>query len=350
MKYKQMNMRPIVQQKSTEAAEADSISASIASTSINVRNWTPYFAGADNARKICVEMSPDLTLLAVDHHTISGSDNISKPDTFKNCSVNAPDNTATPSADKNTSDIKSTNDDLNTNQNQHNDTSNAVKEFLSSDCDNASTLGTQRDAFKLRLERDDSVRLKAHKKTGIATNVVVNQCTISNVNSECAPLLRISSNKSITLVKQNSTSLIFTTKDVNPVVHRKRVTLVRSSSTVSPSVIKPTTNKKSPQTSRQSNDEIVGDSDDSDDITPIISHTDEIISSPQKRHSYHWHSERGSGLTPNEKPTKRKRIRSWYAIIGSSLSKDSAFDSDSEVIIPYYIILAKNCFVRASHS
>lgn len=328
-----MNMRPIAQQKSSETAQADSINASIASTSINVRNWAPYLSGAENTHKKCVEMSPDITLLSSEQHTSSGNDNGNKSTTFDQYSAIAPDNATIPSADKDPSDIKSTNDALISKPNQHDDTtSNAAKQFPLNDCDKASAAGTQLDSLKLCFERDDSVRLKGHKKTGVATNDVVNQCTISNVNSECAPLLRIGSNKSITLVKQNSTSLIFTKKDVNPVVHRKRVTLVRSGSAASPSPVLPNTNNKSQQISRISSDAIAGGGDNDDDITPIISHTDEIISSPQKRHSYHWHSERGSGLTPNEKPTKRKRIRSWYAIIGSSLGKDSAFDSDSEVI------------------
>lgn len=115
-----------------------------------------------------------------------------------------------------------------------------------------------------------------------------------NTNLECAPLIELSPSKSITLVKQNSTSLIFTKKDVNPVVHRKRITLVRSSGTNS------------------SNDKLTTSLTED---TPIISHTNESISSPRKRHSFHWHSDRQNNCANSTDKLKRKQIKSWYAVI-----------------------------------
>lgn len=115
-----------------------------------------------------------------------------------------------------------------------------------------------------------------------------------NTNLECAPLIELSPSKSITLVKQNSTSLIFTKKDINPVVHRKRITLVRNG------VID------------TSNDNLTTDSPD---VEPIISHTNETITSPKKRHSFHWQSDR-NGFANSTDKVKRKQIKSWYAVIG----------------------------------
>lgn len=114
-----------------------------------------------------------------------------------------------------------------------------------------------------------------------------------NTNLECAPLIELSPNKSITLVKQNSTSLIFTKKDINPVVHRKRITLVRSGAI------------------NTSNDKLTTDSSD---VEPIISHTNETISSPKKRHSFHWQSDR-NGFPNSTDKSKRKQIKSWYAVL-----------------------------------
>lgn len=114
-----------------------------------------------------------------------------------------------------------------------------------------------------------------------------------NTNLECAPLIELSSSKSITLVKQNSTSLIFTKKDVNPVVHRKRITLVRSGAIDT------------------SNDKLTTDSSN---VESIISHTNETISSPKKRHSFHWQSDR-NGFPNSTDKSKRKQIKSWYSVI-----------------------------------
>lgn len=142
---------------------------------------------------------------------------------------------------------------------------------------------------------------------------------------ECAPLIQLSPNKSITLVKQNSTSLIFTKKDVNPVVHRRRITLVRSTGSHSNSEItKTTTAATATETATPTSSMIDG--------IPI---TDETILSPKKRHSFHWHSDRNIGISPTDK-VKRKQIKSWYAVIGSSSVRESAFDRDSEVRFHYY--------------
>lgn len=321
-----MNMRPIVQQKSTENTEAGIIlgNASIASTSINARNWTTYIPNTENTRKKCVELSPDLALLNSENHTLSSNINISKLSTINYCCDTLDNNaayTASTSSSCNESSILKLIGET---------ASHTIQELPSNDCDTACELATQSDTLAGTVDRDDSVRLtrstttitrKPHG-TYVATNAVTNRCNKSSVSSECAPLIQISPNKSITLVKQNSTSLIFTKKDVNPVVHRKRVTLVHSNSTPSPSTV--CTNNETPA------DPTVND-DGGNDIQPIISHTDELISSPQKRHSYHWHSERGNGLMSNDRSSKRKKIKSWYAVIGSTLVKDTTSNSDLEV-------------------
>lgn len=139
------------------------------------------------------------------------------------------------------------------------------------------------------------------------------ECDKSNTNLERAPLIQLSPNKSITLVKQNSTSLIFTKKDVNPVVHRKRITLVHSIGTHSASEI--TTKAASP----------------TEEQLPIGSNTDEFILSPKKRHSFHWHTDHNNSGNNSSDKTKRKQIKSWYAVIGSPSVKESTFDSDTEV-------------------
>lgn len=140
-------------------------------------------------------------------------------------------------------------------------------------------------------------------------------CDKSNSNLEHAPLIQLSPNKSITLVKQNSTSLIFTKKDVNPVVHRKRITLVRSAGTHSNSEVSTTA-------------ATVNSATGSDDDVPIISYTNESIQSSKKRHSYHWQLDT-HGQSAADK-IKRKQIKSWYAVIGTSSVRESSFDSDAQ--------------------
>lgn len=173
------------------------------------------------------------------------------------------------------------------------------------------------------------------------TNDIDTECDKSSSNLECAPLIQLSPNKSITLVKQNSTSLIFTKKDVNPVVHRKRITLVCSSGTHPNSEITTTTTTAAEATTASPTEGI-----------PIISHTNESISSPKKRHSFNWHSDRNSGFSPLEK-SKRKQIKSWYAVIGSPSVRESAFDSDTEVrfhtltqyVYTFVCMTNSDCFV-----
>lgn len=152
-------------------------------------------------------------------------------------------------------------------------------------------------------------------------------CDKSNSNLERAPLIQLSPNKSITLVKQNSTSLIFTKKDVNPVVHRKRITLVRSTGTHSNSEITTTATTAAAASAANSPTEGV----------PIISHTDESIQSPKKRHSFHWHSDQHGTSSILTDKAKRKQIKSWYAVIGSPSVRESSFDSDIEVTKFHFI-------------
>lgn len=322
-----MNMRPIVQQKSTEATEADIIltNGSIASTSIHARNWTTYIPNTEDTHKKCVDLSPDLVRLNEENDTID-RDIISNKLSPINCCCentlegNAAYNASTSNCSEST--ILKPNSET---------TSSTAQDFPSNDCDTASTLATQSDKLTGTIDCNDSVHLITTKtksspthETYVAATAVANRCIKPSACNECSPLIQISPNKSITLVKQNSTSLIFTKKDVNPVVHRKRVTLVHSNSTPSPS----NTAKKRSTADQTANS---GNVSSESDIIPIISHTDEIISSPQKRHSYHWHSERGSGLIPSDKSSKRKKIKSWYAVIGSTLMNDITSNSDSEV-------------------
>lgn len=152
-------------------------------------------------------------------------------------------------------------------------------------------------------------------------------CEKLNTNLERAPLLQLSPNKSITLLnKQNSTSLIFTKKDTNPVVHRKRIALVRSSGngdggartstelTTAATTLTHQPREFTPSTTVQYSDEI-----------------NSVSSSPKKRHSFHWHSERSaSSFIPTEK-LKRKQIKSWYAAIATPSVKEATFEHGTEV-------------------
>lgn len=161
--------------------------------------------------------------------------------------------------------------------------------------------------------------LKLHfdkSATSNATDIDVD-CDKSNSNLEHAPLIQLSPSKSITLVKQNSTSLIFTKKDVNPVVHRKRVTVVRSAGTHSTSEVSTTTAPN------------VNLATGSDDEVPIISHTNESIQASKKRHSFHWQLDT-HGQSAADK-IKRKQIKSWYAVVGSPSVRESSYDSDTQV-------------------
>lgn len=289
-----MNMRPIVQQKSTGSAEAD---VNIASTSINSRNWTTYIPEADNARNKCVDLSPDLVSLTADKHTISSNKNSNTSDKSINYYC---ENTL----------------NNNAGHNVRQEVLNAAEIICPNDCDTAIALATPSDTF---ADKEDT--------TIATTDATINLYDKPNVvNNENAPLLKIRPSNSITLVKRNSTSLIFTKKDVNPVVHRKRVTLVRSDGLSSTNAL-----ANDEKHAGYAKNDGRGDGNVDDDITSIISHTDETISSPQKRHSYHWHSELSRGQTINDKSSKRKKIKSWYAVIGSSLVRDTGFDSDSEV-------------------
>lgn len=176
-------------------------------------------------------------------------------------------------------------------------------------------LASNDSPLKLQLSFDKSFE-NCTKSNTIDTDA---ECDKSNnSNLEHAPLIQLSPNKSITLVKQNSTSLIFTKKDVNPVVHRKRITIVHSAGTHSNSEVSTTTATAT-----------VNSATGSDDEVPIISHTNESIQSSKKRHSFHWQLDT-HGQSAADK-IKRKQIKSWYAVIGSSSVRESSFDSETQV-------------------
>lgn len=174
-------------------------------------------------------------------------------------------------------------------------------------------------------------------------------CEKLNTNLERAPLLQLSPNKSITLLnKQNSTSLIFTKKDVNPVVHRKRIALVRSSDSSGDGGARTTTEITTALTATQHQQQqpkeitstLLVDSHFESGSSNVQHYTDDVSSSPKKRHSFHWHSERsGSGFISTDK-LKRKQIKSWYAAIASPSVKEATFENGIEVI---------NCIIPHTH-
>lgn len=311
-------MRPIVQQTSTTSTSSPSEvvleNSNAASTSItNARNWTTYIPETENKRKKCIELSATLPVSTGINHTINSKNNTSssKYNRFnQNSALKLNNNNNIAHNNVNKDSCSERNSDL-------------LKNNLLKHCDNTSNeLNHLNNTTIFQTDFHQNIPDIEHsaKQNNLIKIDIDDICDKSNVNLECAPLIQISPNKSITLVKQNSTSLIFTKKDVNPVVHRKRVTLVRSSEqTNSTNDLITVSKAKQPSIN-------IGKEDD----IPIISHTDETISSPKKRHSFHWHSERGSGLISNDK-SKRQQIKSWYAVIGSPLGKESAFNSDSEV-------------------
>lgn len=260
------------------------------------RNWTTYATYVPESesalRKKCIELSPSFPL----------SSSTSKVSAVSRCN-------------QSNNQIKDTErNGMKNNLRKSNDSVNKVADHFGDDNDAIVTLSS--------TTKPKDTPLKSSTDRDFENSVTANSihidadCDKSNTNLERAPLIQLSPNKSITLVKQNSTSLIFTKKDVNPVVHRKRITLVRSSGTHSASEI--TAKAASPT-----------------EELPIGSNTDDFILSPKKRHSFHWHTDPNSGNSADK--SKRKQIKSWYAVIGSPSVKESTFDSDTEVFVKSYI-------------
>lgn len=120
------------------------------------------------------------------------------------------------------------------------------------------------------------------------------KCQNSNSEME-ALLIGNDSTKSIAVRKANNTSLIFTKKDLNPVVHRKKNVYMRKGSIGT----RPTT--------------LATPTTDSDGDT-----------SSGKRHSFHW-QDNGSD------DRKRKQVKSLYAIISSADTNEVDVGDNIEV-------------------
>lgn len=107
----------------------------------------------------------------------------------------------------------------------------------------------------------------------------------SNTEETTALLTGNDPSKLITVRKAGNASLIFTKKDSNPVVHRKKIGSHRTANTGSRTTLTP---------------------------TPSVDPVDDSLSS--KRHSFHWQD--NSGVSSVDR--KRKQVKSWYAVISSS--------------------------------
>lgn len=117
------------------------------------------------------------------------------------------------------------------------------------------------------------------------------KCQISSNSEErTALLIGNDPSKSITVRKAGNASLIFTKKDSNPVVHRKKNVYLRASSSGSRSTL----------------------------TAPSADTAGDTSSS--KRHSFHWQDH--NDVSSDER--KRKQVKSWYAIISSADSNESA--------------------------
>lgn len=126
-------------------------------------------------------------------------------------------------------------------------------------------------------------------------NQYKNSC---NLEETAALLIENDPSKSITVRKAGNASLIFTKKESNPVVHRKKAVFLRTASSGSRST-----------SATPSDDSVIGDA------------------SPGKRHSFHW-QESGGGVSSEDR--KRKQVKSWYAII-SSADSNEIDDENTEV-------------------
>lgn len=338
------------------------------------RNWTTYVPESENAlRKKCIELSPPVFPLPPSSTNNTSSKTspaaaaaaaatafVAHRHSSQNQSNNNNNNNNNHSSHNNNIDVKNINKNINNNNNQQikdcerngmknnfcksADSVNKTVAHFSDNVDNddddenedgdddhfqfssaktaiaAAAAATVASASKndtpLKLDFDKSFESCATTNS-IDTDTDCDKSElISKSSLERAPLIQLSPNKSITLVKQNSTSLIFTKKDVNPVaVHRKRVTVVRSVGTHS------------------NNETITTTADPStepDDNVPIISQTNESIQSSKKRHSFHWQAD-AHGQSVADK-IKRKQIKSWYAVVGSPSVRESSFDGDTQVL------------------
>lgn len=123
------------------------------------------------------------------------------------------------------------------------------------------------------------------------------KCQIGGDSEETTALLIGNDpSKSITVRKAGNASLIFTKKDSNPVVHRKKNVYLRTVSSVGRSTL----------------------------TTPGADSTEDTSSG--KRHSFHWQDNIGD---PSDE-RKRKQVKSWYAII-SPVDANEIADEDNEV-------------------
>ncbi|XP_055311502.1 uncharacterized protein DDB_G0292642 [Sitodiplosis mosellana] len=276
------------------------------------RNWTTYVPESESTlRKKCIELSPTLPLSS--STSTSKSVNV-VPASRCNQNNNNQIKDCEQRNGMKTQFLRQGSDCVNKTASQFGDDNNDAISALSSSATKQQQNDTTTSTTTATLKSPDF-----KNSTTANINDIDAECDKSSTNLECAPLIQLSPNKSITLVKQNSTSLIFTKKDVNPVVHRKRITLVCNSGTHSNGGITTTTTTTAAETATATPTEGI----------PIISHTDESISSPKKRHSFNWHSDRNNGFSPSDK-SKRKQIKSWYAVIGSPSVRESTFDSDTE--------------------
>lgn len=283
------------------------------------RNWTTYVPETESAlRKKCIELSPTFPLSASTNATSKSVTGVAtrcnaNNNQFKDCE---PRNGIKNHLRKSTDSVNKTSTTATLAQfgGGGDDNNDAIYGLSSKTAATATATATATIPNEIPLKSGLDKNFENSTKPN-STDIDAEYDKL-NTNLERAPLIQLSPNKSITLVKQNSTSLIFTKKDVNPVVHRKRITLVRSTGTHSNSEITTTATAAAAFTSTDGN--------------PIISHTDESVLSPKKRHSFHWHSDRNNGIGSADK-TKRKQIKSWYAVIGSPSVRESSFDSDTEV-------------------
>lgn len=169
--------------------------------------------------------------------------------------------------------------------------------------ENVKNSGSHRTSSSMLQNKNNTINDIQSKRAEIVTpmsnSLNSNNCetrsTCQNSNSSeetTALLIENDPSKSITVQKAGNASLIFTKKESNPVVHRKRNVYLRtvgngSRSTLTASVVDPTEDTSS-----------------------------------GKRHSFH--SEISS------KDRKRKQVKSWYAII-SSADANGITDENTEV-------------------
>lgn len=121
----------------------------------------------------------------------------------------------------------------------------------------------------------------------------ISKCQNSSNSDETTALLTGNvPSKSITVRKAGNTALIFTKKDSNPVVHRKKNVYLRTTSNDGRSTL----------------------------ATPSVDPAGD--SSSSYRHSFHWQD--NSGISSEDR--KRKQVKSWYAIISPNEIADETIE------------------------